>query len=151
MQEYLLWRFLHTWWPYRPSEDKQFLSIISVPTAIAYNQICAHCSLRPCCTAVLLCFLLCYSGKCSSTSNLLKKYHSSDSVRSSYPGISSSLDFVIPSVKPYWCISALGAQTKKWSQEMPLHRGAAADEEWLCIFSCLGFPGIGTSWWMCSW
>jgi len=38
------------WWP---SEDKQLLSFISMPVAVAFEQILACCSLGPCCSAVI--------------------------------------------------------------------------------------------------
>jgi len=37
----------------RPSEGKQLLSFISVPTAVAFGQIFTCCSLGPCCSAVI--------------------------------------------------------------------------------------------------
>ena len=37
----------------RPSEGKQFLPFISVPTAVVFEQILTCCSLGSCCTAVI--------------------------------------------------------------------------------------------------
>ena len=37
----------------RPSEGKQLISFISMPTAVAFEQILTCCSLGPCCSAVV--------------------------------------------------------------------------------------------------
>ena len=55
-----IWRSLPAWGPHRPSESKQILSLISMPTAVMSWQVLTCCGLGPCCFAIL-CFPLCYT------------------------------------------------------------------------------------------